>query len=198
MNNRFPAMLARMNCITRWGLMRNARPESLAEHSLFTAYTAHYLACSAKNRFGADVDPSRVACAAMYHDAAEILTGDMPTPVKYGNDRLRAEYKKVEAAAEQRLLDMLPADLRQEYEPLVTGGALSERENAIIKAADKLSALVKCTEELASGGGDFRSAYQTTLTGLQESTLPEVRAFLDECIPSFRLTLDELLQEDCD
>ncbi len=182
-----------MSYITRWGLMRNARNESLSEHSLFTAYTAHYLACSASVRFGADVRPELVACAAMYHDAAEILTGDMPTPVKYGNDALRDEYKKVEASAERRLADMLPDDVREVMMPPLTGSCLNERERAIVKAADKLSALVKCIEELSSGSNEFRSAYNSTLDALSDIPLPEVRAYLDECIPAFSLTLDELL-----
>ncbi len=194
MKNGFPAMTARMSYINRWGLMRNSRSESLSEHSLFTAYTAHYLACCAAVRFGADVRPETVACAAMYHDAAEILTGDMPTPVKYGSDSLRDEYKKVEASAEERLLEMLPDDMRGMYRPLLRATCLNERERAIVKAADKLSALVKCIEELSSGSGEFKSAYQSTLRALNDSPLPEVRAYLDECVPAFSLTLDELLE----
>ncbi len=195
MKNCFPALLARMSYIDRWGLMRNSRRESLAEHSLFTAYTAHYLACLAKDRFGADVSPERVACAAMYHDAGEILTGDMPTPVKYGNDELRCAYKKVESAAGQRLLSMLPPDIAENYEPLVTGDRLSARERAIVKAADKLSALVKCIEELSCGSREFKSAYETTLASLTAEPLPETEAFLNECVPAFKLNLDELLGE---
>ena len=196
MSEKFPAMLARMNYIDRWGLMRNSRPESLSEHSLFTAYVAHYLSVLAVRRFGADVDPMRVACAAMYHDASEILTGDMPTPVKYGSDALRDEYKRVEAAAERRLLGLLPEDLRDDYIPFLSGEGLSERERRIVKAADKISALVKCREEMSAGGREFFSAMESTIKSLRIDPLPETELFLSQCLPAFNLTLDELLAEE--
>lgn len=189
-------MLARMNYINRWGLMRNSRAESLSEHSLFTAYLAHYLGVLAVRRFGAlDVDPVKAACAAMYHDASEILTGDMPTPVKYGSDALRDEYKRVEAAAERRLIDLLPPDLQEDYSPMISGEGLTVHERRIVKAADKLSALVKCSEEMAAGGREFSSALESTLSSLRQDTLPETGYFLSECLPAFNLTLDELLSE---
>ncbi len=195
MSDKFPAMMARMNYINRWGLMRNSRSESLSEHSLFTAFLAHYLGVLAVRRFGADVDPVKIACAAMYHDTSEILTGDMPTPVKYGSDALHDEYKRVESAAEQRLLMLLPEDLRGDYSSILSGDCLSERERRIVKAADKLSALVKCSEEMSSGGREFSSALQSTLNSLGQDPLPETKYFLSECFPTFNLTLDELLSD---
>lgn len=193
MTSGFGAIMHRMNYINRWGLMRNSRYESLAEHTVCTAYVAHLLACMANARFEAGVDPHKIACNALYHDAAEILTGDLPTPVKYSNDRMRAEYKHVEQAAEQRLVAMLPADIADAVAPAVTGGDLSEREQGIIKAADKLSALIKCIEEEAAGNTEFQSAKRSTLDTLTSDPLPETACFLEEFIPAYALTLDELM-----
>lgn len=192
----FGAIIARMNYITRWGLMRNSRSESLSEHSLMTATTAHLLACAARDIFGAsEVSPERTACCALYHDAAEILTGDMPTPVKYANERLRTEYKAVESEAERRLVAMLPEPLRASVGAALKGDALNERERRIIKAADKLAALIKCIEEKGNGNTEFENARRSTLALLSADPLPETRYFIDEFLPAYSLTLDELLTD---
>ncbi len=189
----FSALLSRMNYINRWGLMRGGRYETLSEHSLCVATTAHLLACIAAAEFGADVRPERVACCAMYHDASEILTGDLPTPVKYKNDGIRAAYKDVEKEAEQRITDMLPASVRGEIGACVAGEGLTPREKKIVKSADKLSALVKCLEEENGGNREFASAKKSTLAWLADDPLPETAYFLEHCIPAYSLTLDELL-----
>lgn len=189
----FGALMHRMNYINRWGLMRNTRSESLSEHTVCTAYVAHLLACMANARFGADVDPYKIACGALYHDASEIMTGDLPTPVKYNNAQMRAEYARVEKQAEQRLVSMLPADIAEMVAPDITGERLSARERAIIKAADKMSALIKCIEEEAAGNTEFKSAKRSTLATLQTDPLPETVCFLEEFIPAYALTLDELM-----
>lgn len=194
--NTFSAMLFRMKYISRWGLMRNTRTESLAEHALDTALLAHLLAYAAKTRFGAQVDPERVACSALYHDAGEILTGDMPTPVKYANELLRAEYKRVERDAERRLAALLPGDLAREMEPYLTQSELNDRERGILKAADKISALLKCVEEEQAGNREFRSAKESALKALQAGMQPETRWFLEECLPAYAMTLDELMGKD--
>ncbi|MEG0750402.1 MAG: 5'-deoxynucleotidase [Oscillospiraceae bacterium] len=190
----FSAMLARMNYINRWGLMRNTRSETLSEHSLATATTAHMLACAATDLFDAeDVSPERVACCAIYHDAAEIMTGDLPTPVKYSNERIRSEYKKLESDAEIRLCSMAPDELRGTIRPYVTGEMLSLHEQQIIKAADKICALVKCLEEEGNGNTEFASAKSAILAWLSNSQLPETQYFIEELLPCFSFTLDELL-----
>ncbi len=191
--NGFGALMHRMNYINRWGLMRNSRAESLAEHALCTAYIAHILACIANVRYGADVNPEHVACAALYHDASEIMTGDMPTPVKYGNDNMRDEYKKVEKVAQRHIISMLPNDLSAAIAPAITMETLGERERKLVKAADKLCALIKCIEEENNGNTEFASAKQSTLEILRSDPLPETAYYLEEFIPAYALTLDELM-----
>lgn len=194
-------MLSRMKYISRWALMRNAARENLSEHSLETAYLAHALAELHNRRFaaaGETVDGGRVALMAMYHDVPEILTGDMPTPVKYFNTQLRSAYGDVERAAEERLLAALPEDLREDYRPLLCepapGAELppTERlERRLVKAADKLSALIKCIEERKAGNLEFASAEESTLRSLREMEMPEVECFLEELLPAYSMTLDE-------
>lgn len=191
MKTGFFAMLSRMKYINRWGLMRNSRPESLSEHTTDVAMVAHALAVIRNQRFGGQVDCGRVALLALYHDAPEILTGDLPTPVKYQNDEIRGAYKNVETAAANRLLGMLPDDLRPDYEELLAPQA-SDAELRIVKAADKLSALIKCIEEECAGNGEFKTAKEATLRALKESGLPEVSVFLEQFMPAYRCTLDEL------
>ncbi|MBQ7726480.1 MAG: 5'-deoxynucleotidase, partial [Clostridia bacterium] len=145
MQNRFYAVISRMKNINRWGLMRNTRHENLSEHSLETAQIAHALAILANRRFGKAVDPSAAAVAAMYHDTTEILTGDMPTPVKYDNDEIRTAYRKIEESAKDRLIALLPEDFREDFAPVFEP---DEEIRLLVKAADKLSALIKCIEEL--------------------------------------------------
>ena len=182
-------MLSRMKNIYRWGLMRNTRNENLSEHSLEVAYIAHALAIIRNRRFGGNVDPNFIATAAMFHDTSEIITGDLPTPIKYYNREIRDVYKQIEATADEKLLSLLPEDLRADFSPLFSIDAESAR---IIKAADKLSALVKCIEELNMGNREFSQARQSTLAAIKELDLPEAQVFLDEFMGSFSLTLDEL------
>lgn len=190
----FSALFARMNYIDRWGLMRNARKESLSEHSAIVSGIAHVLAVSAREMFGADdVRPEHVATAALYHDLAETLTGDMPTPVKYRNESIRTSYKAVEREAEDQILLMLPEPLRDEIGICVKGTDLTDRERLIIKAADKLSALLKCIEEKQSGNMEFVSAEKSTMESLRKMDLPELKYFISEFLPAYYQTLDELL-----
>ena len=189
MNNYF-AMMSRMKYIDRWALMRNTETENIQEHSHQVAVLAHALAVIANQRFGAQLDPGRVAVAALYHDATEIITGDMPTPIKYYNSTLRDSYKQVEAAAADRLLSMLPPELRPEFEPYLRE---SDPEiHAYVKAADKLSAYLKCVEEVKAGNSEFRLAKEQTWAALMDKPLPALQYFIDQFLPSFELTLDEL------
>lgn len=189
----FTALFSRMNFIDRWGLMRNSRKETLSEHSAVTACIAHVLSVIAKERFGADVSPERVAVAALYHDISETLTGDMPTPVKYRDDDIRDSYKRVEKDAENQVAGMLPEDVRESIGEFVTGEVLSEREHSILKAADKLSALIKCIEEKRSGNTEFSSAEKSTLEALNAMDLPELKMFIEDFLPAHASTLDELI-----
>ncbi len=190
----FSALIARMSYIYRWGLMRNTRSESLAEHSLFTATTAHILGLIAKEIYNADLSPERIATAALYHDLSETMTGDLPTPIKYRNETLKREYKAVEQEAVETISDMLPDEIKGEVKQIMSCAQLNEREKAILKSADKISALVKCIEEEQSGNTEFLSAKQATLKLLEQSELPETRYFLKHFIPSFSKNLDNLLK----
>lgn len=186
----FFALISRMKYIDRWALMRNTETENIQEHSHQVAVLSHALALIANQRFGAQLDPGRVAVAALYHDATEIITGDMPTPVKYYNSTLRDSYKQVEAAAADRLLSMLPPELRPEFEPYLRE---SDPEiHAYVKAADKLSAYLKCVEEVKAGNSEFRLAKEQTWAALMDKPLPALQYFIDQFLPSFELTLDEL------
>ena len=188
-HNFFP-MIARMRYIARWGLMRNTQPENIQEHSHQVAVLAHALAVIQNQYFGGSVDPGRVAVAALYHDASEILTGDLPTPIKYDNPAIRSAYQDVEAVAEGKLLRMLPPELQGVYEPILTEADPEIRR--VVKAADKLSAYIKCVEELKAGNNEFRKAAAQTRRALEEYGLPEVAYFLETFMDSFSLTLDEL------
>ena len=185
----FP-MIARMRYINRWGLMRNTQPENIQEHSHQVAVLAHALAVIQNRYFGGQVDPGAVAVAALYHDASEILTGDMPTPIKYDNPDIQSAYKAVESAAERRLLSMLPEDLRGDFEEAVT--IPDPQVRALVKAADKLSAYLKCVEERKAGNAEFRSAEEQTYAALRDNPLPALDYFMDRFLPGFQLTLDEL------
>lgn len=193
----FVALLQRMRYIERWALMRGSRPENLSEHSLDVAVVAHMLATIARVRHGADVDPARCAVVAVYHDASEVVTGDMPTPVKYANPVLRDAYKAVERSAVDSLLDTLPDDLRSSYEQVFRpdGSESDERAFAIAKAADRISALAKCLEERRAGNSEFATAEQSCREAVEASAhdLPEVADFCREFLPSYGMTLDELL-----
>ncbi len=185
----FFAMLGRMKYISRWGLMRSTHSENLSEHTLDVAYICHALCAIRNSRFGGSVDCGQAVLYALYHDCSEILTGDMPTPVKYQNRMLRDAYREVERDAAQRLLTRLPEDLRPGFAPWFEA---PEEYHALVKAADKLSALIKCVEEKKAGNSEFDRAYRTTLDSLRAMELPEVEIFLQEFIPAYSMTLDEL------
>lgn len=193
----FFATIARMKYIERWALMRNAREENLSEHSMEVGMIAHALCTLGNVRFGRHLDADRAALIGIYHDASEIITGDMPTPVKYYNRQIRSAYKEVEAAAEDHLLDRLPQDLRPVYEDIFHGRTEDEEEaymRRLVKAADKLSALIKCIEEENAGNREFRTARISTEKTLQQMAeeFPEVRTFMEEFLPPYGSTLDEL------
>ena len=186
----FP-MISRMRYINRWGLMRNTQPENIQEHSHQVAVLAHALAVIQNRYFGGQVDPGAVAVAALYHDASEILTGDMPTPIKYDNPDIQSAYKQVEAVSADKLAALLPEKLRGEYAPLLREETAPEIHE-LVKAADKLAAYIKCVEELKAGNGEFKQAAQQTRAVLEASPLPEVGYFMEQFLPGFGLTLDEL------
>ena len=190
MTDSFFPMIARMRYINRWGLMRNTQLENIQEHSHMVAVLAHALAVIQNRYFEGTVDPGAVAVAALYHDASEILTGDMPTPIKYDNPDIQSAYKAVEAVAEQKLLSMLPEDLRPDFVDAVT---IPDPEiRALVKAADKLSAYLKCVEELKAGNNEFRKAREQTYQALCQNRIPALAYFMEHFLEGFELTLDEL------
>ena len=188
--NHFFAHINRMRFIQRWSLMRNSYTENIQEHSHQTAVLAHALAVLRNERFGGQVDVGAVAVAALYHDAGEILTGDMPTPIKYFNPEIREAYRKVEEVADRKLLGMLPEALRPVYEDILRPADPEVEE--LVKAADKLSAHIKCLEELKAGNEEFRQAARQTAEALDGYDLPELRYFREQFLGSFQLTLDEM------
>ena len=190
MRSHFFAYISRMRFIQRWALMRNTAQENVQEHSHQVAVLAHALAVIRNEKFGGSVDAGAVAVAALYHDASEILTGDMPTPIKYFNTGIQKAYKEVEAVAEQKLVDMLPEELRGAYAPVLS--VRDEEIEKIVKAADKLSAYIKCVEELKAGNNEFREAAAQTKRALEAYEMPEVAYFMETFMDSFALTLDEL------
>lgn len=190
MKGNFFAMISRMRNIRRWCLMRNSYDENIQEHSHMTAVLAHALAVIRRDVFGGSADPEKCATAALFHDASEIITGDLPTPVKYLNPEITGSYKAVERAAEAKLLEMLPDELQRAYKPVLSCEDRGVEE--LVKAADKLSAYIKCVEELKAGNGEFRSAEEQIRGILEESPLPEVKYFMEHFMPAFGMTLDEL------
>lgn len=188
LKNNFYAVMSRMKNIYRWGLMRNTRRENLSEHSFEVAQIAHALAIINNKRLGGKVDPNFTAVAAMYHDSSEIITGDMPTPIKYYNNEIKSAYKQIEAVAEVQLRELLPDDFKQEFSEIYSPNNDTKR---LIKAADKISALIKCTEELNMGNREFAVAEKSTLKAIKEMNCPEANIFLEEFIPGFSLSLDE-------
>lgn len=180
----------RMKYINRWGLMRNTWEESLSEHSLDVAVIAHALATLRNKRFGGNVNAEHITLLALFHDVSEIITGDLPTPVKYNNPQIKNAYKSLEEMAKQDLINLLPEDLQPDYQ-LILKEDPNTTEWKIIKAADKLSALIKCIEEEKAGNSEFAKAKEAQLTALSQINLPEANAFLEEFIPGFELTLDE-------
>ena len=198
MNNyTFFATISRMKYIERWALMRNSRPENLSEHAVEVSMIAHALCIIGNVRYGRHLDGERAALIGIYHDASEIITGDMPTPVKYYNDEIKHAYKSVERIAEDHLLERLPDDLRPAFSSIFKPDIEDEDEmymRKLVKAADKLSALIKCIEEERSGNKEFTTAQKSTLKALDKmkEELPEVKDFMDEFLSSYGDTLDEL------
>ncbi|MGI5986107.1 MAG: 5'-deoxynucleotidase [Clostridiales bacterium] len=190
MNQSFFALISRMRYIGRWGLMRNSLPENVQEHSHMVAVIAHCLAVIGRDIYGKECSPELCATAALYHDASEILTGDLPTPIKYHDEAIKNSYKEIERKASLRLLELLPDELRSSYEPL-----LFQEDGSVcsyVKAADKLAAYIKCIEERKAGNNEFKSAEAQLLAILKNNPLIEVSYFIENFIPAFELTLDEL------
>ena len=190
MKHSFFAYIFRMRYIARWALMRNTRVENVEEHSYEVAVLAHALAVIGRDVLGRDIDPSAVAAAALFHDAPEIITGDMPTPIKYYNPELKHAYKQVETVAQNKLLSMLPPELVPAYEPLVRES--DDTIRTYVKAADKLAAWLKCQEELKAGNTEFKRAASETLAGLEAMGMAEVNYFMEHLGAAFQLTLDDL------
>jgi len=191
MSYKFFAMISRMKYIDRWSLMRNTINENISEHSLEVAFIAHALALMGNKRLGKSYSPERAALLAMYHDATEIITGDLPTPIKYYNKQIKSVYNEIEENAERQLLSYLPDDLRDEYAPLFSHTEDDAGLWKLVKAADKLSALIKCVEERRMGNEDFASAEKSTLAAVKALECPEAEMFLTDFMPSYDLTLDE-------
>lgn len=191
MKSNYYAMLFRMKYINRWALMRNLRVETLSEHSLETAFIAHCLAVIAKRRFGEEINPDSVAVAALFHDTAEVITGDLPTPVKYYNDDIKSAYKNIELSAETKLMKLIPEDLREDFLPYYRPDQATEK---YVKAADKLSALIKCREELSLGNKEFLKASNACEKSIKKLGLPAAEMFLKEFLPAFDQALDDSIE----
>ena len=190
MDSNFFALISRMRYIARWGLMRNALPENIQEHSHMVAVLAHALGVIRRDIFRKPCDVNALATAALYHDASEILTGDLPTPIKYHNAEIMSAYHAVEDLAVQKLLGMLPPELRPVYEDILRPADPEVEE--LVKAADKLSAHIKCLEELKAGNEEFRQAARQTAQALDGYDMPELQYFREHFLGSFQLTLDEM------
>jgi 5'-deoxynucleotidase len=188
----FFAYLSRMKFIRRWGLMHNTYPENIQEHSLRVAMVAHALAVIRNRLFVGNVSGERTALLALYHDASEVLTGDLPAPVKYFNPEIKNAYKEIEAAAASRLFKMIPEGLKADYQGLFFSEVEDLEARDLVKAADKICAYLKCLEEIGAGNQEFAKAEKALKANVEELDLPEVRYFLETFVPSFRLTIDEL------
>lgn len=191
MDSSFLALLFRMKYINRWGLMKNSRNENLTEHTAETALIAHYLALCGNRYFQKSFDPEHLALLALYHDATEIITGDLPTPIKYYSREMRETYRAVEENAQNELLARLPDELRDDYAAYIREDCTPE-ERLLLKAADKLSALIKCVEEEKNGNTEFSRARESTLASIRALHCDEADRFLETVLPAFSLTLDEL------
>ncbi len=189
----FYAMLSRMKYINRWGLMNNTQYENISEHSQQVAVLAHCLVMISNKRFGGSLDPDRAALLGVFHDATEIITGDMPTPIKYANPAIRDVYKQIEVSAADRLLSLLPEDFRDDYREILLPSCEDDRAlMPFVKAADRFSALIKCIEEMRMGNDEFRKAKETIEASIHAMQLPEAEVFFEEFLPSFSLALDEI------
>lgn len=191
-NFTFFAFLSRMRYINRWGLMRNTYTENIQEHSLQVAIIAHGLAVIRNTYFNGEINPERVAILAMFHDCNEIITGDMPTPIKYYNPQISKIYKDIEDISKEKLLSMLPEEMADEYYSLFFKNPDDMECWGIVKAADRISAYVKCVEEVKAGNNEFKKASETILDSIRNIELPEVKYFMDRFMPSFSLSLDEI------
>lgn len=191
MSSNFFAMVNRMKLIDRWALMRNTSKENIAEHSHSVAVIAHALALIGNKKFGKNYDVQRAALLALYHDTTEVITGDMPTPVKYYNDSIKNVYKDIEHIAGERLLDMLPEEFKADYRPFFEAEESDRELWALVKTADKISALIKCIEEHRMGNLEFETALKAQEEKIRSIDLPEVEYFSEHFLPAYYLTLDE-------
>ena len=191
MDSNFFALISRMRYIERWSLMRNSIYENIQEHSHMVAVIAHALGVIRRDVYGIPCDPEACATVALYHDASEILTGDLPTPIKYHDEEIMSAYRRVETIASEKLLGMLPQELQAAFEPVLVGETQREL-HPIVKAADKLSAYIKCIEERKAGNNEFLNAEKQTLAAIHAYNLPEAEYFIEHFIPAFEKTLDEL------
>ncbi len=188
----FFAYLARMKFIQRWGLMRNTCAENIQEHSLQVAMIAHGLALTRNRVFGGQVDAERVMALAVFHEVGEVITGDLASPIKYFNPEIKTAYGRIEQVAIQRLLGMVPEELRQDYRSLLFAPEADREHMALVKAADKICAYLKCLEELKAGNQEFSQAKEAIAREIARMDLPEVKYFMERFVPSFSLTIDEL------
>ena len=192
MSSHFYAFLSRMKYINRWALMRNTNEENLSQHSHEVAAVAYALCVIGNRRYGRNYNGERAALLGLYHDMPEIITGDLPTPVKYFNPEIKEAYKKVEAVASEKLLATLPDDLREDFDFLFNEKEDDKALWKIVKAADKISALIKCTEERKAGNVEFSKAESSTLESIKTMNMPEADDFLRDFLPAYELTLDQL------
>ncbi|KXF81391.1 5'-deoxynucleotidase [Enterovibrio coralii] len=191
----FFAYLARMKLIYRWPLMRNVSNENISEHSLQVAFVAHALALIENKKFGGDYSPERVALLAMFHDCSEVLTGDLPTPIKYFNPAIADEYKKIEQIAEDKLVAMLPEEFREDYRPLIDSDVIDAGDYKLVKQADAICAYLKCLEELSAGNHEFQQAKRRLEKTMEERGSDATDYFMKTFAPSFELSLDEISDE---
>ena len=188
----FFAFISRMKYITRWGLMRNTQSENIQEHSLQVAMIAHGLALIRNKFYGGNINADRVAVLGLFHDCNEIITGDMPTPIKYYNPQISKAYKDVEETSKRKILSMLPKELQSDYTEILFHEDIDPESWKIVKAADKISAYIKCLEEVKAGNMEFKKASESIYDAISQIDMPEVAYFMKNFIPSFSLTLDEL------
>lgn len=192
MENNFYAMMSRMKYIERWALMRNSRPENVSEHTLEVSILAHALAVIGNKRLNKNLNGERAALIALFHDSTEIITGDMPTPIKYYNGNIQGAFKEIEAEAARRLLSMLPEDFKEDYESIFFPKQEEEYIWKLVKAADKLSALIKCIQEEKAGNTEFSSAKESIMEAIKELQVEEAEIFMGEFMESYYKNLDEL------
>ena len=188
----FYAMISRMKYINRWGLMNNTKYENLSEHSLQVAMIAHCLVLIHNKRFGGNLNPERASLLAVYHDATEIITGDMPTPIKYFNPEIKNAYREIENTASDKLISMLPKDFQEDFESILKMNTDEDKKlKKFVKMADRFSALIKCIDELRMGNDEFGKAKESIEKSISEAKMPEAEVFEKEFLPSFYLPLDE-------